>query len=173
MNSDIKHVYVLGHSMGVTDIGYFKFLVNCTSVPKGGDGKVSVCDVTEERDPLNELHLRLQYAINRTGYGIKGGEISAEEMAAIEWQFAIEQSIRSEAYQMEFMKMISRGRNKTKKAMTPVKAEPRTEDAMRHILYFSEKDRLWIENIMKEYGCKKYRLYPSIDECLSQMKFND
>ena len=58
----------------------------------------------------------------------------------------------------------------TKKELEEVKVEPRTEDARWHISYFGEKGRVWKDVVMKELGCKNYKLYPSIEECIEKFK---
>lgn len=50
------------------------------------------------------------------------------------------------------------------------KVVTRIDDASWHISYYSDKDRQWSEALMKELGCKKVNLYPSIDECLVPFK---
>ena len=49
------------------------------------------------------------------------------------------------------------------------KLPKRSEDAMWHISCYSDKDRIWAEQVMKWLGCKNYRLYDTIDECLKEL----
>ena len=48
----------------------------------------------------------------------------------------------------------------------------RTEDAIWHISYYSDRDKEWVEKLMKELGCKKFKMYPTIDECLEPFKIS-
>ena len=39
-----------------------------------------------------------------------------------------------------------------------------------NISYFSENHRKRIDSVMKDFGCSKYTLHPSIDECIMNYK---
>jgi hypothetical protein len=72
-------------------------------------------------------------------------------------------------YQREFLKMFGKV-SKEELKKEAAKIEPRTEDAKWHISYYSDRDKLWIETVMRELGCKNFELYNSIDECLLPFK---
>ena len=67
MVKDIKNIYVLGHSFGTADMGYFRNLVNATQ----GNPMLLEEDLTEEEkaylenlDSTGTMNLNLQYAIH-------------------------------------------------------------------------------------------------------------
>lgn len=47
---------------------------------------------------------------------------------------------------------------------------PRKQDAIWHISYYSDEDKLQIENVMQRAGCKRYELYKGIDKCIGEYK---
>lgn len=48
--------------------------------------------------------------------------------------------------------------------------DPRIEEAMWHISYFSDEDKQRIEDVTKRAGCKKYELHQGIDDCISAFR---
>ncbi len=166
MAEEIQQVYVLGHSMGLSDIGYFKFLVNATRVHEE-KSTVDNGEYSETINSMDELHMRLQYAIKYAGYRLEDELIASENKAAVARKFDLEQSARDEEFQKEFFRMIRKG-HKKKENIESVVVKPRMKDAMWHISYYSEQDKIWSEKLMTELGCKNFRLYSSIEQCMSQ-----
>jgi len=165
MAEEIRQVYVLGHSMSLPDIEYFAFLVDATRVHAPEEAGES----TErgECDPMDELAMRMQYAISHGGYGLDDEEIESEQQRAVAKRFEQEQAERNRLMEREFFKLIGgKGRRGFAKESEPPKPAPRAEDAMWHVSYFKEQDRQWKEAALKELGCRNFRLYPTIDECL-------
>lgn len=161
MSEEIKDVYVLGHSMGPADLEYFDFLVRSTQVVR----EQNECECEEDVSAdLDELHNRLQYVIQKVGYGAE--EIDDEYEGAVSRKFRQEQNARNDFFEKTFMKMLGKKAGK----INSVEANPRTQDAKWHISYYSEKDKQWAEIVMKELGCDNYELYSSIDDCLKLFK---
>lgn len=165
---DIKHVYVLGHSISLPDLGYFSFLANVTRT-SADESEVATPNSEEDTDSLEALHLRMQYAIQHGGYGVRDEKIDIVQKQAVERQYKREQDERSRILEHDFHKLIQKALNSDNQDQTVSSVSmPRTEDAMWHITCYSDKDRLWAEAVMKELGCTKYKLYNTIDECLEQ-----
>lgn len=165
MPEEIKQVYVLGHSMGLSDIEYFDFLVNATSVHRTESAQ-NESEFSEIADPVDELHNRLQYVINHVGYK-NDGDITKEQEDAMLRKLESEQDAVNAEVQRSLRKII-RKRIDEKEVEQP-RIVNSTENAEWHISYYSERDRLWIEALMKELGCTNFKLYPSIEQCLAQM----
>ncbi len=167
---DIKHVYVLGHSMGLPDIEYFRFLIDSTSVPR-----VEPEQKNEDRgnqNPLDELAARMQYAIHRYGYSNDDPAIDETEVAATVHRFNVEQDARDRYFEREVFKALRKTVRRHRGSACEEAKEPcsRTKDAEWYISCFSEKDKLWTEHVMSELGCQRYKLYPTIGECLAEME---
>jgi hypothetical protein len=165
MCEEIKNVYVLGHSMGPADLEYFDFLIRSTRV--AGAGSDSKEYGKRDMDSLDELHNRLQYVIESAGY--HNMDVDDEYTEAMIRKLMQEQETRNAMYQREFLKMFGKV-SKEEFKKEAAKIEPRTEDAKWHISYYSDRDKLWIETVMRELGCKNFELYNSIDECLLPFK---
>ena len=166
MPTDIKHVYVLGHSMSLPDIEYFAFLSDATCKHDSEDAEAHDEVNQQNIDPLEELHLRMQYAIQHGGHGINNEQIASKQIEAIEKQFMLDQILEK-----DFHKMLRKVLKQNTQSQFPNSVSiPRSEDAMWHITCHSDKDKLWAEAVMKELGCTKYRLYATIDECLEPFK---
>lgn len=163
MCEEIENIFVLGHSMGPADIEYFDFLVRSTQIPQTNNDMKE--DAIIDEDPLEELFNRMQYVVEATGYDKENVEDEyAEAMAR---KFVQEQDARNAIYQKEFMKML-RGVSKKNLEEDAVKIKQRTEDATWHISYYSDRDKVWIETVMRELGCNNYKLYNSIDTLLAR-----
>lgn len=174
MPENIRHVYVLGHSMSLPDIEYFAFFIDATR--NHGIEEPAACNEAEpkEIDPLEAMHLRMQYAIQHGGHGIHDDQIDPEQIEAIEKQFQQEQAERSQIYEKDFYKMLQRALKGRHQDKVPASVSiPRSEDAMWHISCYSEKDRLWAETVMKKLGCTRYELFSTIDECIEALKESD
>ena len=73
---------MLGHSMSLPDIEYFAFLVDATRVH--APEKAGESTERGECDPMDELAMRMQYAISHSGYGLDDEEIESEQQRAVE-----------------------------------------------------------------------------------------
>lgn len=167
MSEEIKNVYVLGHSMGLPDIEYFAFLADATRVSNYEERKSK--EINVDLNSIDELHNCLQYAINNVGYNHDDKNIDLEYEEAVFRKYENEQDIRNQEYQKMFFKSLGKVSGEdTDKAAT--KTVHRTDDAAWHISYYSDRGRRWSETLMKELGCKKVNLYPTIDECLAPFK---
>lgn len=169
MAEEIKNVYVLGHSMGMPDIGYFAFLADATRVhnpeePSNGGNDGSLC-------PINELYNRLQYAINHGGYQLDYKNLDAQQIEAVTRKYSQEQAMRNQEFQKMFFKLFGKV-SEIDLDKVAKKTVPRIDDATWHITYYSDRDRQWIKTLLKELGCKKTKLYPTIDECLVPFKIS-
>jgi hypothetical protein len=132
-----------------------------------GTDNTSIENETVNVDSLDELNNRFQYVIESVGYQNKNIEVEyAEAMAR---KLVQEQNTRNAMYQKKFMKLFGRGsEGQFKKETTKIK--PRTEDAQWHISFYSDRDKKWIEIVMRELGCRNFELYSSIDDCLAPFK---
>lgn len=163
MCDEVKDIYILGQSMSPVDLEYFDFLFRSSRVQD--DEAMSDSEWKDNcEDNMEELFNRMQYAIDEIGYQ---NEAEEESIDAMQRRFCREQEERNAFFQKEFAKILGKP---AKKEMEEVKVEPRTEDARWHISYFGEKDRVWKDAVMKELGCKNYKLYPSIEECIEKFK---
>ena len=169
MPEEIKNVYVLGHSMGMPDIEYFAFLADATRVHNSGepDDKID----NEGLCPIDELHNRLQYAINYGGYQLDYENLDPKQIEAVERRYFQEQDARNQEFQKMFMKLFGKAKDKTSDK-TAKKSVTRIDDATWHISCHSDRDKQWAKTLLKELGCKKVRLYPTIDECLIPFKIS-
>ena len=81
----------------------------------------------------------------------------------------LEQNTQREWMEKQFSQAMGMGRHwhRLKGDMLPAQ-EPRTEDAMWHLSYYGETDKTWKEAVLKELGCKRYELLPTIDACLEK-----
>jgi len=173
MSEEIKDVYVLGHSFGLPDLEYFTFLAEATKVHDEDESErrdeFENEGAAEDLDSMDELHNRLQYTINRVGYHIGEDAIDDEQRRAMDRRYAQERMAESQEFQRLFYKMISKDGKKLAEEAPP-QIPPRTEDAAWHISYHSDRDKQWMEALMKELGCQNVTLYPTIDECLKPFK---
>lgn len=164
---DIKHIYVLGHSMSLPDIQYFMFLADATKIPSKEEKKEE--KEKNEYDEMEELYQRIQYAINHTGYSQEDDEIEEEQKRAVIRRFQKEQKSRNKEYEKKFTDMLGK-KCKLDINQNIVTTGTRKEDAVWHISYYSEKDKIWIEKIMELLGCKNVKLYPTIEECIHEFR---
>jgi len=167
----IKDIYVLGHSFSQVDYEYFEFLhreisecgkdENWKMLEKASLEKFLMREnpslPPEFRDDLEDMHLRIQYAIHRYG---ERSYVPKEEAAAVERRLAFEhwydeQEILGDFYDL-CPELLREGHP--------------TSDARWHISYYSEEDRAQIESVMKKLGCTNYELYQSIDECIEPFR---
>lgn len=162
MCEEIKDIYVLGHSMGPADIAYFDFLVRSTKMQEN-DADADRNEMMEF-DPVEDMFSRLQYVVETVGY--QRDDVKQEYTDAMIRKMVEEQDARNKMFQKEFLKHFS-GVSEEELLREAEKIKPRTADARWHISYFSEKDKAWIECVMKELGCKNYELLHGIDQCLA------
>lgn len=169
MPEEIKNVYVLGHSMGMPDIEYFAFLADATRAhsPKESDDKKD----KESSSPIDDLHNRLQFAINHTGYRVDYQDLDPQQIEAVNSQYLQEQATRNQDFQKMFTKVLSQRKDKTPDKCVK-KNIPRVDDATWHVSYHTDQDKQWAETLLKELGCKKVKLYPTIGECLAPFKIH-
>lgn len=165
MAEEIKNVYVLGHSMGLPDIEYFAFLAEATGLHDSEEYESK--GAHEETCSMDDLNMRLQYAINKSGYGFGDNLIEPEQKEAVEKRFRMEQGERHREMEKAFFKLFKKEKYCTD---NPIKVKPRKEDATWHISYYSERDKRWEERVMAMLECKNVRLYSSIDECLASFR---
>lgn len=164
MCDEINNIYVLGHSFGRADAEYFEFLNRATKI--GDDSKNIKSDDYEDFSEtyLDNVQNRLEYKVNRYGYGKKS---NSQMNIDVKSGFEYEQSERNKIFQKEFYKLIKKHLPTNEGEY--VKTLPRVEDASWHVSWFSKEDKMNIEKALNDIGCKKYHLYPSIDECLNNM----
>ncbi len=170
MPEKIKHVYVLGHSMGPADLEYFSFLISASGghVPNGEDAGGGGAE--NPADPLEELHLRIQYAVQRFGYGTDEEEIDPAQREAMFRQLAQEQEQDAARLRSEFRKVFKWGKEGIVSGAPTQGAAPRTKEAMWHISCFSDRDRQWAQAIMEAFEYKNVQFYPTIDSCLEPFR---
>ena len=169
---DIEDIYVLGHSFGVADLGYFDFLVRATSVPNEVPDDVWD-EIPDNIDPMEDMHQRIQYAIHRYG---EQGEVSDEEEEYVDRRYCMEREAHVEETEKELFKLMGLKRSKKRRQRHRSDSEDVVSPVMRntnarwHISYYSEKDKKWIDTVMKQLGCADYTLYPTIEECIECFK---
>lgn len=161
MAEDIKRVYVLGHSMGLPDLEYFAFLAEATRMHNSEEYESS--DNHEEADPLEDLNMRIQYAIHNGGYGLENGENNPAQQEAVSKKIRLEQDGRRWEMEREFFKLLKKGKRDTAE---PAERVLRQADAAWHISCHSDRDKLWAERVMAMLECRNVTLYSSIDACL-------
>lgn len=166
---EIKSVYVLGHSMGLPDVEYFAFLVEATKTHNFEEANRG--ENNKALNSIDEINDRLQYAINHGGYQLDSESINEEQKEAVARKFIQEQAIRNQEFKKTFTKLFNRANEKSIDEMS-AESVNRTEDAIWHISYYSGRDKEWVEQLMKELGCKKFKMYPTIDECLKPFKIS-
>ena len=91
---------------------------------------------------------------------------------AVRRRFWEEQDTRDKKVKREYLRLLGR-KNGGKRIPPEADCLEKTKDASGaewHISYYSEKDRKRIESVMKGMGCRNYRLYNSIDECIKVWK---
>lgn len=149
----IKDIYVLGHSFGPADFEYFQYFANETSV-KGSQNRP--LRVTEPVETMDELQLRIQYAIHQYG---ENRPIS-EEAAAVARRLEFEKTFDEEDILSDFYSCLPKLKH-VGKCQT---------DARWHISYYNEDDKNRIEQVMRQIGCTNYELFGTIDECIEKFK---
>lgn len=165
---DIKDVYVLGHSMSPPDIEYFTFLMSATQIHTSTQPETDPEEL-DDLDPMEEFHARISYAVDRYGYQHGEKQVDLRQEQIVMRRLELEQNTQREWMEKQFFRAMGMGRHwhRLKGDMLPVQ-EPRTEDAMWHLSYYGETDKTWKEAVLKELGCKRYELLPTIDACLEK-----
>ena len=163
----ITNIYVLGHSMSLPDVAYFSFLENAVN----GNLFTEEAEKHKKVDPddLEELDLRLQYAISHSKTNRVLSEETAAEQDAVNRRYGLEKA----AMDVEFDRLTRKIFGIDSKAPDPAKETCVLEKpggATWHISCYSDRDRKWADALMQEFGCSSYHLYSSIDECLAAMK---
>lgn len=183
--AEIRDIYVLGHSLGDADLEYFSFLKKATSGEMSDENAAADAVPKEERDPLEELHHRIQYIIKTYGNDPTITDpVTKEEKDAVRRKFLREQQERDEAITAEFGEMLlgTRKNRRNKAGLIRKKSEKRKEgevtdsasqgrirDARWHISYYSDADQERAEHLMKSMGCTDYELFGSIDEAVGRI----
>lgn len=163
MPEKIKNIYVLGHSMGISDIEYFAFLASATQAydkekPDDKESDENLCSI-------DEFYNRLQFTINHVGYQIDYEDLDEEYIDAVARKYSKEQAERNQEFQKMFYKLIGKKDRQDQNRLAQ-EIVPRIDGATWHISFHSDEDKQWIETLLKELGCKEFKLYSSIDECL-------
>ncbi len=161
MCEDIKNIYVLGHSLASVDIEYFLYLYNITSEAHSLQKELQ----GEGKDSMGEFQLRVDYIVNTIGYGKNGDDLGRE---AIKRQFNREQEIRNKQLENKFYKTLKLKNEKHRDKGLSLVCQ-RQEGATWHLCCFTKKDKQRIATFMNEIGCKNYKLYSSIDECIKSI----
>lgn len=157
-NGEIRNIYVLGHSMSPPDLDYFAFLWDATRVPPAEPDAPP--EDPEEEGPLEEWHAQVQYAVTR--YGAPGGQPDPR------WERAAARQLRRE--QETLRAQLERELFGESPRRPPAETPPaRTEDALWRLSYYGPEDRAWKEAVLRELGCARYELLPSIDACLETL----
>ena len=198
MAGDIKQIYVLGHSFGPADIGYFRHIVNATQgIMEDPEEDLSEEDKAylDQMDSLETFQMNVQYAVHGS-YRSMGvipsayppiieGDPESERMlrieaAAVRRRFLAEQCERNWRRDKVFMKMLRRAGKKGigHSEMGPpsgggeTKAERPKETAppQWHISYFSDEDKQRVESTMRRLKCQNFTMYPTIDACLERFR---
>lgn len=197
---DIKQVYVLGHSFGTADIGYFRNIINMTqSITENIEENLSKSEkeYLNHIDPIEEMHMNIQYAIHG-GYRTPGiipdayppiieGNAETERMlrleaAVVHRRFLIEQQERNMQTTQMFFKKLRRIRRKITGNKShsfilcnneeKAYAVPKKSSPQWHISYFSDEDKQRIESMMRQLKCQNFTLYPTIDSCLEKFRLS-
>ena len=164
---NIKHIYVLGHSMNPVDVEYFQFLIDMTSVKSNVEKDAPTQD---NFDPMEDFKSQIDYIVshrNRTFYGEMPSE---QQINAIRKRFLTEQEERDKLIEKLFFKKIGIKAENSKSQSSNAYINNRLEDAKWHISCYSNKDKQWVDIVMKELGCKNYVTYKTIDECIEHFR---
>ena len=167
MPEDIKHVYVLGHSMSPVDIEYFQFLISISST------KPPVADTSFDKDstdPMQDFMSQMDYIVSHRDRTFNGVSPSEQQIDAIQRRFAAEQEERNIMMQKTFMKTIGAKRKNIAPQASDSYIRKRLENAKWHISCYSTKDKQWVDFVMKEFDFDNYVTYKTIDECINDFK---
>lgn len=171
MNKEnIRDIYVLGHSMSPPDLQYFSFLIDASRIHDPSEPEDEP-EEPEDFDPMKELNARINYAIEHYGYKHGGEPTDPSQDPAIARRFRQELDAHQEWLEKKFFRImgIRRSQYQSKgEILSPQK--PRSEDAMWHLSYYGDADKAWKEAVLRELGCKRYELLPTIDACLDGFK---
>lgn len=154
--SQIKDIYVLGHSLGEADLEYFDFLMDSVCPHRGDSYKTFFQDriyydrrewnekklrkVLKKGDSMDEIHLRLQYTIKQYGYRIPGAgyqnygyqydeEILPEEIAAVRKKYGIEQTMANMQLEQQFFSLME----ETWGEAVPMRGKPKGVHIPKHL----------------------------------------
>lgn len=100
----------LGHSIGVSELGYFIFLSDATRVHNSKE--VDVNENNDDLDPIDELHNRLQNAVSHGGYQIDFENLDAEHIEAVTRKYSREQDERNKEFQKMFFDLFGKDSEK-------------------------------------------------------------
>lgn len=167
MSEEIKHVYVLGHSMNPVDIEYFQFLINATC---------SQTIIEEEPpaqnnfDPIQDYVLQMDYVFSLRDRNLNNVSPNEQQINAVHKRFLTEQEERNKFMEKIFFKTVGLKKRNTKSQLPNSHHNNRLEDAKWHISCHNTKDKQWVDFVMKELGCKNYVTYETIDECIKDFR---
>ncbi len=167
MPEEIKHVYVLGHSMNPVDIEYFQFLINTTC---------SQTIIEEETftqnnfDPIQDYKLQMDYVFSHRDRNINNVSPNEQQINAVHKRFLTEQEARNKFMEKLFFKKFGIKTKNSKSQLSDTYINNRLEDAKWHISCYSTKDKQWVDLVMRELGCKNYFTYETIDECIKNFR---
>ena len=127
----------------------------------------------KQRDSLEDLHNRMQYIVKRYGYRVtdQGYQdygyayediMQTEELEAVNRRYALEQLVRNIHMQEQMDRVFLQRDNMADET-------ERKSSAMWHVTCFTDDDRRLAEHVMTGLGCKSYRLYKTIDQCLEEI----
>lgn len=170
-SEDIREVYVLGHSMSPPDLEYFAFLMDATRTHDPTEARVEPA-TSEASDPMAELQARIEYAIERYGYQHGSEHIDPSQKLAMARRLEMERDANQKLMEREFFRAMGkrRSRRRTKSEALPPASRLRTEDAVWRLSYHGASDKAWKERVLQELGCKRYELFPTIDDCLEKYR---
>lgn len=130
--------------------------------------------------PFEELLEKIAFGKNNV-YTDHNGDVHDVELAsgreAVNKRFILEQSARTkevieELFTIKGEELIPENCYSVLNAADYLDGGhvPRKQDAIWHISYYSDEDKLQIENVMQRAGCKRYELYKGIDKCIGEYK---
>lgn len=170
--SDIRHIYVLGHSFGSADMEYFRELSDKT----GGKQEPEEIKDFWGIDSWEADHLAIGYTILTYGNDGLHPEIDAEKVLAYgqymyhQQKDALWRSTRNAYRRRESDRNIYpyRFRDLNKVLASSPEAAP----AKWHVSYHKEADKTRIEQVLRMIGVQAgdYTLYDSIDQCLADFR---
>lgn len=166
-NENIKDIYVLGHSMSPPDLEYFTFLVDATLINEQVESKEEL-EKSADFDPTEELNTRINYAIQHYGYKYVAEQADPRQDQVMAQRLKQEQDVQQARMEKEFFRIMRMRRSRRRKEKFSSIHELRTEDAMWHLSYYGDSDKKWKETVLRELGCKRYELLPTIDACLEE-----
>lgn len=170
--SNIKHIYVLGHSFGPADFDYFKELAIATG-----------CNVTgsfqdfSDIDSMEALHLLISYVILTYGNDGEHPELDAEKAEKFaQWVHQLQKDSIFESIQKQYRRKFfisTKYPHRFKNLKSVISLNKDVPSVKWHITYHTEGDKERIEKTMRMIGVDNYELFHSIDECLKVLNYSE